>query len=180
MENILFLDLEPQYSFDEVGENKKQKLAVAVVLDPVQKCTETYWEKDVDRLIDRIMDADLVVGYNILHFDLQVLSAYTPLPIKEIPVFDLLVEIKKSNDCAIPLESVYQGTFNQALAPEGFEVLHAWRKGDHVFVESCCAAHVKAMEALYQEAIQGKMLFYQDETTPEGPVPIFFDPNENQ
>ena len=75
-------DLETQRSAEEVGGwgNKHlMRLSVAVVQDLGTKEVYTFTEAGVDRLLETLAGADLVVGFNILDFDYQVLRAYSPV-----------------------------------------------------------------------------------------------------
>ena len=73
---IVYFDLETQKSADEVGgwDNKHlMKIAVAVVYDSLDKKFYTYLESDAGGLVEKLLSADLVVGFNILNFDFAVL-----------------------------------------------------------------------------------------------------------
>ena len=82
--NTVFFDVETQRSFDEVGGRRnirKLGLAVAVTYSSAGSEFRHYKEADVDALVAELMEADLVVGFNVLSFDYEVLRAYTKSPL---------------------------------------------------------------------------------------------------
>ena len=59
---------------------------------------EIYPEGRAGDLVNRLRKADLVVGYNVLHFDYQVLMAYTILDLPHyLPTLDLLEHVEKAS-----------------------------------------------------------------------------------
>ncbi len=64
--------------------------------------------------------ADLVVGYNIVGFDYEVLMAYTILDLPHhLPTLDLLLEVEKSIGHRLKLEDVAQGTLGVGKSGRG-------------------------------------------------------------
>ncbi len=88
MRNIITFDLETQYTADEVGgwrNIRDMRLAVAVTYDASMGVYRDYAEQEVDHLIAALRGADLVIGYNVLRFDYEVLRAYTTERLEAIP-----------------------------------------------------------------------------------------------
>ncbi len=55
-----------------------------------------FREETVDGLVDQLRRADLVVGFNILHFDYEVLMGYTVLDLpSQLATLDLMLDIEK-------------------------------------------------------------------------------------
>ena len=80
--DIIYFDLETQRTANDVGGwDKKYQMgmSVGVTYSTVDDTYEIYPERRAGDLVNRLRKADLVVGYNILHFDYQVLMAYTIL-----------------------------------------------------------------------------------------------------
>ena len=76
---VVFFDLETQKLAQEVGGWKnvsRMQLSVGVVHTEAQGFI-TFTEETVSDLIDLLKTADLVVGFNHLRFDYEVLRAYT-------------------------------------------------------------------------------------------------------
>ena len=81
MKNIVYFDLETQRSADEVGgwDNISQMgMSIGVTYNTGRGEYTIYSEPKVNDLIRELQRADLVVGFNNLRFDYEVLHGYTP------------------------------------------------------------------------------------------------------
>ena len=77
---VVYFDLETQKGSDEVGgwaNSHLMKLSVGVVWDSLDERYISYWEKDAEKLVEKLKSADLVVGFNIIGFDYSVLQPYS-------------------------------------------------------------------------------------------------------
>jgi DEAD/DEAH box helicase domain-containing protein len=80
MKKTVFFDLETQKSDQEVGgwEYKEDMLlSAAVTYNTADGYYHTYLEEDVGALIEELIGADMVVGFNVKRFDYAVLAHYT-------------------------------------------------------------------------------------------------------
>src|SRR5882762_1938430 len=97
MKNIVYFDLETQKSAEEVGGWDKigqMGMSVGVTYSTSRGGYAIYGETQVDDLIRELQRADLVVGFNNLRFDYEVLHGYTPLDLRQLPTLDLLIELQ--------------------------------------------------------------------------------------
>ena len=75
--NIIYFDLETQKSAAEVGgwdKIRDMRMSIGVTYSTARGSYEIYGEDRVNDLIDEIMKADLVVGFNHIRFDYEVLQ----------------------------------------------------------------------------------------------------------
>src|SRR6187401_2798234 len=99
MKNIVYFDLETQKSADEVGgwdKIRDMRMSVGVTYSTGRGDYRIYGEKDVNDLLAELQRADLVVGFNNLGFDYEVLHHYTVFDLRQLPTLDMLVELKKT------------------------------------------------------------------------------------
>src|SRR3989442_15846407 len=85
--NVVYFDLETQKSADEVGGWDKigqMGMSVGVTYSTARGDYRIYSEKKVDDLINELLRADLVVGFNHLRFDFEVLHGYTALDLRQL------------------------------------------------------------------------------------------------
>ena len=76
MRDIVYFDLETQKSFSAVGGAKnKAKMGVSVAVTYSTKTGQyhVYGEGEMDALVEQLVKADLVVGWNHIQFDYPVL-----------------------------------------------------------------------------------------------------------
>ena len=95
MSNILYFDLETQKSADEVGgwsNMHDMRMSVGVTFSTARNEYRIYDERQVNQLIADLQRADLIVGFNHLRFDYEVLHGYTTFDLRQLPTLDLMVE----------------------------------------------------------------------------------------
>src|SRR5580704_12588247 len=99
MPDIIYFDLETQRTANDAGgwHNKQDmKMSVGVTYSTALAEYRIYSEPRVNELIDQLLKADLVVGFNILNFDYEVLMGYTILDLPhQLRTLDILLEIEK-------------------------------------------------------------------------------------
>ena len=84
--NFVYFDLETQKSANDVGGwgNKDQMgMSIGVTYSTASGAYKIYGEAQVQDLIQELMRADLVIGFNQIYFDYEVLMGYTILQLKE-------------------------------------------------------------------------------------------------
>ena len=100
MTNIVYFDLETQKTANDVGGwDKKRDMGMSVGVTYSTQLGEyrIYREDQANDLVQQLFRADLVVGFNILNFDYQVLMGYTILDLPhQLRTLDMLVEIDKA------------------------------------------------------------------------------------
>lgn len=164
--DIVYFDLETQRTANDVGGwDKKHEMgmSVGVTFSTADNRYEIFPEKRVDDLIRRLQRADLVVGYNVVRFDYEVLMGYTVLALPEqLRTLDLLVDIEKSAGHRLKLEDVAQGTLGVGKIAEGLDAIRWWREGRVLEVAEYCCFDVKVTRLVHEYGADRKELFYSD------------------
>src|SRR4051794_9251046 len=115
MKNIVYFDLETQKSADEVGgwdKIRDMRMSVGVTYSTARGDYKIYGEKDVNDLIEELRRADLVVGFNNLRFDYEVLLGHNPFfDPQQLRTLDMLVELQKTLQHRLSLDSIATATF---------------------------------------------------------------------
>ena len=149
---VVVFDVETQRSFDEVGGRTQfHKLGVSAAvayrydLDQFLECTE----ENVGELINLLLEADLVVGYNILGFDYEVLRAYTDRDLLRLPTVDLMRDLEAKLGFRPKLDSVVQPTLGVSKSADGLQALEWWREGRLDLIEKYCTEDVRLTRDLY-------------------------------
>ena len=153
---LLYFDLETQRSADDVRgwQNKHQMgLALAVVYDDKDARFSTYFEKDAGALVEHLHAADLVVGYNVLHFDYPVLAAYTDRRLEQLPTFDMLVALRARLGHRLSLGSLAKATLGTTKSADGLQSLAWVREGRLDLVEEYCRVDVTLTRDLFRHAL---------------------------
>jgi DEAD/DEAH box helicase domain-containing protein len=165
MLNKIVLDLETQKSFDEVGGRNKfhlLKVSVAVAYSYVENKFLVFEERSLHKLGELLQEADLVIGYNVLHFDYEVLRPYLHFDPQTLPTLDLLVEVEKVLGHRIGLESLANATLNTSKLASGMDAITYWRTKQMDKLKAYCTEDVKITRDIYNYALENKKLFFSD------------------
>ena len=120
---FVYFDLETQKSADEVGgwgNISKMGMSIGVTCSSASGEYKIYGEKQVDDLIKDLQRADLVVGFNNLRFDYEVLHGYTSFDLSQLPTLDMMVELQNTLNHRLSLDSIATATFGVEKTAEGF------------------------------------------------------------
>lgn len=176
---IVFFDLETQLGADAVGgwgNVSKMRMAVGVVYDSREKKYIRYWEKDVDALVEKLLSADLVVGFNHVSFDYGVLSAYTGVDLKrEVKSFDILVDVQRRLGFRLSLGSLAEATLNRGKTADGLQSLKWWAQGEHELVAKYCESDVEVTKTLFEHGLESKLLVYKMKSGEMARLPVDWD-----
>ncbi len=150
--NIVVFDLETQRSFDEVGGRDKMHLlgmSVGVVYSFADDSFRTYLEADVEALAALLAEAELVVGFNVVGFDYQVLRGYVDIPFESVRTLDLMVDLQGKLGFRPKLESVVQASLQVGKSADGLQALSWYREGRLDLIEQYCRDDVQLTRDVY-------------------------------
>jgi DEAD/DEAH box helicase domain-containing protein len=149
---VVVFDLETQRSFDEVGGRSQfHKLGVSVAVAYRYDTDEflVVHEDTVDQLIELLLGADLVIGYNIKGFDYEVLRGYTEEDLHGVPTLDLMEHLEERLGFRPKLESVVMPTLGTGKLADGLQALEWWRDGEIDKIVEYCREDVRVTRDLY-------------------------------
>jgi DEAD/DEAH box helicase domain-containing protein len=163
--NTIFFDVETQRTFDEVGGRhniRKLGLSAAVTYSTATGAFRQYTEEIVADLIAELKAADLVVGFNVLRFDYEVLRAYTADDLDRIPTVDMLDHIYKRLGFRVALDNLAGASLGQAKSADGLQAVRWYREGRMAEILAYCQQDVEVTRQLYEYGRQFKHLKYRD------------------
>ena len=170
---VLVVDLETQLSAEDVGgwsAARHMRLAVGVVWDSSDDQMHTYDESQVEQLLAHLKTADLVVGFNIAHFDYEVLRGYTFENLSRLPTLDLLTVVTDSLGKRLKLDTLTRGTLGEQKSADGLQSLAWFKEGKLDLVKAYCAKDVELTRDVLKFALEHGYLVY--ERKDHGPVRI--------
>jgi len=160
-----FFDIETQRLADEVGgwQNKHlMRLSVGVLFETRTDTFEVFRENEVTTLLQRLQDLDLVVGFNLISFDYEVLRAYSPFKLRQLPTFDLLQEIRQVLGFRLSLAHLAEHNLGQPKMADGLQAVAWFRQGNWEALIEYCKMDVKLTRDLFYRALETGHLLYQD------------------
>lgn len=167
--NEVYFDLETQYTFGEIGMNnyrdrdpKKLKIAVAGTLS---KNNHTFFEENqVEKLIEILNDADLIVGHNLFGFDYIVIQPYIDKGIIENlypKTFDTMLELNKITGCYTSLDDLCKRNLGISKNEDSIKIPGMWRNGEFDRVKKYLLNDLRMTEALYNHGKNKKKIKYE-------------------
>jgi len=181
--NIVYFDLETQRSFNDVGGSSNlAKMGVSVGCSYCTKAAKyrLYSESELDELVTLLTRADLVVGYNHLHFDYGVLGGYTVLDLRAQTInLDMMADLKERVGRRLGLEKVASATLGTGKSAMGSDALKWWREyksaGDHrllMKIAEYCAYDVKVTKAVHEFGSRNGHVKFDDGSGTPQIVPV--------
>ena len=165
MKNVVYFDLETQKSAEEVGgwgNIRQMRMSIGVTFSTAKNEYTIYGEKQVDNLLTELQRADLVVGFNNLRFDYEVLNYYTVFDLSQVPTLDVLVELQKQLQHRLSLDSVAAATLGVEKTAEGMQAIYWFREGKMMEIAEYCCYDVKITRLVHEYGAQNKTLFYKN------------------
>lgn len=165
MPNIVYFDLETQKSATEVGgwNNKRDmRMSVGVTFSTAEGRYRIFNEAQVNELIKQLLRADLVVGFNIVNFDYEVLAGYSPLDLRTVPTLDMMVDLESKLGHRLSLDSLARATLNAPKIADGMTALRWWKEGKLMDIAEYCCYDVKITKELHEFGQRGGEVFYLD------------------
>lgn len=173
MRDIVYFDLETQRSFGDVGgaqNRSKMGVSIAVTYSTGSGEYRIFGEPQLEQLVEQLLKAELVVGFNHLQFDYPVLQGYTVLDLASQTVnLDLLLDLEARLGQKVRLAAVASATLGTGKSADGLDALKWWRKfkdsGDTAWlvkIAEYCAYDVKVTRRVHEFGVAEGRLRYHD------------------
>ena len=175
MKNIVYFDIETQRSAEDVGgwdKISQMGMSVGVTYSTARGDYRVYGERNVNELVNELQRADLVVGFNNLRFDYEVLHGYTPLDLRQLPTLDMMVELQNTLQHRLSLDSIATATFGVEKTAEGMQAIYWFREGKLMEIAEYCCYDVKLTRLVHEFGVANRMLFYQNRFGKRLSVPV--------
>lgn len=145
----MVLDVETRRSAAEVGgwhKADRMGVSVAVLYDSLDDAFHTYEQDELDTpggLFDRLRQADLIVGFNILRFDYKVLQPFAGSALAALPTLDMLDTVKQRLAYRVSLDNLAKATLGAPKSADGLQALQWWKEGRISDIAAYCRKDVE-------------------------------------
>lgn len=174
--DIVYFDLETQRTANDAGGwDKKSAMGMSIGVTYSTRLGEyrIYPESRVQELVDQLIRADLVVGFNVISFDYEVLMGYT---IQDLPhlchTLDLLVDIEKTLGHRLGLDTVASASLGVGKTGGGLDAIRWWREGKLLEIAEYCCFDVKCTKLVHEFGIAHKKVHYTDRFQQRKSMPV--------
>ena len=166
MPNIVYFDLETQRTANDAGgwdRKRDMGMSIGVTYSTASGEYKIYSEARVNELITELMRADLVVGFNVINFDYEVLMGYTILDLpSHVPTLDLLVEVEKKLGHRLGLDAIATATLGVGKTGDGLDAIRWWREKRLVDIAEYCCFDVKVTRLVHEFGRDKRHLWFTD------------------
>jgi DEAD/DEAH box helicase domain-containing protein len=161
----LVLDVETQRLAAEVGgwgHIREMRLAIAVTWDLDRDRWRTYFEEEARDLVEELLAARMVVGFNVKRFDLEVLRPYAGRGLGAVKALDLLEVVRSRLGFRVSLESLAESNFGEGKSADGLAAVRYFREGRFDLLESYCRKDVELTGRLYRKGVEEGSILFRD------------------
>lgn len=171
--NIVYFDLETQRSFSDVGgsSHKDQMgVSVGVTYSTARGGYRIYPESEVEELVEELVKADLVVGWNHVEFDYPVLQGYTILDLANQTLnLDMMLALQEILGFRLKLDAAAAGCLGMGKTADGLDALKWWQEHKKtgrleplMKIAEYCAFDVKVTKCVHEYVVEHGHLRYHD------------------
>jgi DEAD/DEAH box helicase domain-containing protein len=122
-----------------------------------------FLEEDIVDFLNMTREADLIVGYNHIGFDLPVLQKYVSWNLQELPKYDIMAEIHKNAGFRPKLNDICKANLNHDVKTDSYEVYknYYWDKEWGKLIDYCMN-DVRLTEQIFRIVLKENKLKYLD------------------
>ena len=176
MKNIVYFDLETQKSADDVGgwvHIRDMRMSVGVTFSTARGTYEVYEEARINELIEELRRADLVVGFNSLRFDYEVLTGHNPFfDPQQVRTLDMLVALQNTLTHRLSLDAIAAATLGVQKTSEGLQAIRWFREGKLAEIAEYCCFDVKITRLVHEYGRTHRQLHYVNRFGKRLTVPV--------
>lgn len=164
--DFVYFDLETQRSAGDVGGWDKKcdmGMSIGVTYSTASGEYRVFGEQDVDALIDQLRRADLVIGYNHINFDYQVLMGYTCLDLpSQVSSLDLCTYLDEAINHRPKLDKIAEASLGCGKTAEGLQAIKWWREGKIMEIARYCCFDVKVTKLVHEYGVEHGLVKFFD------------------
>jgi len=181
----LFWDVETKSWFSDTGNRDPADLGVSIVSTYWRSGSEeklqSFWERDFDVMWKLFRQADRIIGFNTLGFDVPAMRPYAPADFAKLPHFDIYDRLKMANnDRGASLNAIAKESLGSTKIDSGANAVKYWQQGDRQsLLQKYCEADVLLTRDVYDFALQNKHLKFIDKWNNLRTVTVDFSPTDN-
>jgi len=143
---LVIFDLETERLAHEVGgwnNIKDMGLSIAYCYDTATGTYSRYDRSNIGEMFRKMYDAPLVVGFNLLNFDWEVLAGFPNFDSTRIKCLDLFKVIRGATRRRIALNNLGKNCVGMEKTGDGFMAIEWLRSGQTDKLEAYCRRDVE-------------------------------------
>lgn len=175
-ENFVYFDLETQRSANDVGgwdRKADMKMSIGVTFSSAKNAYTIYDESMVNQLIEELLEADCVVGFNHIWFDYEVLMGYTILDLQsQTKNLDLMLDLEKELQHKPKLDAIAAESLGEGKTAVGTDAIKWWQEGRIMDIAEYCCFDVKVTKLVHEYGAKNGIVRYKNRYNQSFEVPV--------
>lgn len=171
----VIFDIETKKIFDDIDSGNPADLGTSIVslfkrhlddnFNELDGQIRSFWEEDFSSMWPLFSDADRIIGFNSLHFDVPAISPLAPYDFKKLNHFDIMDHIKNALGFRIGLNAIATETLNHSKTDHGLNAVKYWQEHTEESLSKLkqyCEADVIVTKDVYDYALKNGHLKFKD------------------
>lgn len=171
----VIFDIETKRFFDEITARNPEDLGISIVsayrreidsdFNELSGEMKSFWEKDFGEMWSWFEEADRIIGYNSLGFDVPAVNGVYSGDFTKLNHFDLMKIIKDVFGHRVKLDSVAKECLGIGKIAGGAEAVAWWAKGDQESLDNLkkyCEMDVEVTKGVYDYGMKNGRLKFKD------------------
>jgi DEAD/DEAH box helicase domain-containing protein len=171
----VIFDIETKKFFDEINARKPEDLGISIVsayrrvidgdFNELSGEMKSFWESDFGEMWGWFEEADRIIGYNSLEFDVPAVNGVYKGDFFKLKHFDVMKVIKDVFGHRVKLDSVAKECLGQGKNASGEDAVRWWGKGDPeslANLKKYCEMDVEVTKKVYDFGVKNKKLKFKD------------------
>jgi len=177
MKDILVFDIETKNDFLSVGGRENLHLLEVSVIGFYSYNEDRFFvlnEHELDKLDALFAAAGLIIGFNIIGFDLPVIAKHLKTTdIKQLRILDLMDDPKNYLKFRPSLSALATATLKKDKTADGLEAIKMYREGRMEELAQYCLEDVRLTRDLFDYGKrEGKVLFFDTKMALNKVIPV--------
>jgi DEAD/DEAH box helicase domain-containing protein len=137
----------------------------------------SFWEDELGEMWKYFREADRIIGFNSLNFDVPALKPYAPPDFAKLPHFDLMNHVKEAFGRRVSLNSIARDTLGNLKNDSAANAIIYWAKHDKASLaklKKYCEMDVILTRDIYDYGLKNKSLKFTDHWNTPRQIPVDF------
>lgn len=139
-----------------------------------------FFEDDLYKFKEIIEKADIIIGYNILGYDIPVLQTYYDFDLSNKKIIDIFKIIADKYKIFLKLDNITSTTFNQSKLAHGIDAVRFYKQKQFDKLKEYCDMDVKLTKDLYKFIKRKGYCYYTNGVGEKIKLKITFDDHKQK
>lgn len=175
MQKEVFFDIETKRIFDDIEGNDPADLGISIISiftrnvdsngNEIDGKMNSFWENDFANMWGLFSNADRIIGFNSLHFDVPAMAPLAPYDFKKLNQFDIMDHVKNALGFRAGLGAIAAETLGHTKIDHGLNAVKYWAEHTEeslTKLKKYCEADVQVTKEVYDFGMKNKFLKFKD------------------